>query len=174
MLCIMLMALLTPTADAQESLKVTLQLAMSQSRQAILAGDLSAFLTSIDPLNKNAQITEQQWQQLLGHSLGKKMLLRGVPDLTQDLHFLALKTENNWAAYYTETGLEDDNYQTLSVFLFHYADDQWRPAGKSHGLTRARPGGEAAKTYAAWSGRQQMLTTIETDQKFTLEQLIPQ
>ncbi|MBV1961196.1 MAG: hypothetical protein KUG52_04330 [Immundisolibacteraceae bacterium] len=168
------LSFLPPAVHSDQDLKAALQQAMSQTRQAILTEDLTAFRASVDPLNNRSQISDEQWQQLITHSLGKKMLLRGTPDLQQDQHFLTLKTENQWAAYYTETGLDDDHYQTLSVFLFHHSDDQWRPAGKRYGLTKAKPGSEAAKTYAAWSNRQQMLETIETDQTFSIEQLAAQ
>lgn len=172
LIAIAALGLLAPDVQADDPKKATLQLAMSQSHQAVLAADLPAFLDSVDPLSSKANITPEQWQQLLAHSLGKKMLLRGIPDLQQDNHFLTIKTDQNWAAYYTETGLDDQNYQTLSVFLFHHANGQWRPAGKSYGLTKAKPGSEAAKTYPAWSGRQQMLDTLDSNPDFSLEQLV--
>ena len=163
---------IAPTS-AEESLHGELERSMLTTRNAILEGDLQNFLSSIDPINPKARITQQQWQQFLGNKRSRKLLLRGTPDLKKETEFLTLKSRNGWAAYYTQTNLDDDNYQTLSVFLFRKRENAWCPAGKSYGLTKAKPKGEAAKQgYPAWTGRKGMLKTIETDDDFSLQKLI--
>lgn len=172
-LLLLCLALLEVPTLASEPNRGQLERAMSETRSAVLAGDFQKFLASVDPLNPQSKISEEQWQQFLGNDRARKLLLRGIPDLKNETAFLSLKTQTEWAAYYAETSLNDDNHQTLSVFVFRKGESGWRPAGKSYGLTKARPGSESAKQgYVAWTGREEMLKTIETDKSFLLEELM--
>lgn len=160
------------SAWAQATLREQLETALLKTRTAVIEQDLQAFLSSIDPINPRSNVTAEQWQQFVGNKRLLKLLLRATPDPDNELYFLTIKTDGDWAAYYAETELADDNYQTLKVFLFHHSDAGWRPAGKSHGLTKAKPGGQAAeKGFPAWTGQQEMFETIESDKDFSLEQL---
>jgi len=160
--------------SAQDSLREELEHSSLIARTAILEGDFQAFLSSIDPINPRSNIDKEQWQQFIENDRARRHLLRAVPDLKTEAQFLSVKSYNDWAAYYAETSLDDDNYQTLKVFLFHNSENGWRPAGKSYGLSKAKPGGEAAKTgYPAWTNQGEMLKTIETDRAFSFEMLIP-
>jgi len=159
--------------SAEESLREELEASMLKTRTAVLEGDLQAFVSSIAPMNPRSKITKEQWQQFLANDRFLRLLLRGMPDLENESRFLTVKSRNEWAAYYAETSLTDINYQTLSVFLFHNGEEGWRPAGKSYGLTKAKPGSDAAKTgYPAWNGQAEMLKIIETDEKFSLDILV--
>ena len=84
---------IAPTS-AEESLRGELERSMLTTRNAILEGDLQNFLSSIDPINPKARITQQQWQQFLGNKRGRKLLLRGTPDLKKETEFLTLKSRN--------------------------------------------------------------------------------
>lgn len=161
------------TVSVAEPLQTSLEAAMLETHSSIQNGDLPRFLSSIAPVNPRATITQQQWQQFLENELAKKLLLRGVPNLNNETVFLSIKSEGNWAVYYAETNLSDLNYQTVTGFLFHKEQEIWKPAGKSYGLTKAKPGGEADKKgYAAWSGQGEMLDVLSVDENFSIESLI--
>ncbi len=158
---------------AEDTLQKELQQSMFNARQAVLDNDFQRFLSSIDPINPKSKVTEEQWTQLVGNELGRKVLLRGTPDLINEAVYFSIKTKDDWAGYYAQTNLSDDNYQTVSVFLFRKGENGWRPAGKSYGLTKAKPNSNAAKTgYPAWSSKEDMLSTIETDENFLMINLI--
>ena len=155
-----------------EDLRDQLEGSMLRARSGVLEGDLKQFLSSIDPMHSKSNMIEMQWKALLGNERGRKLLLRSVPDLKTEAVFLAVKAEEDWAAYYAETGLDDPKYQTLKAWVFHKSEAGWLPAGRSYGLTKAKPGGEAAKEgYPAWDGHEDMLKAIETDENFSFETL---
>lgn len=156
-----------------DTLRNTLQNSMLQSHQAILSGDFQKFIHSIDPLNANSHLLEEQWQAVLANKLTRKLLLRSLPNLKRDSIFLSTLKQGNWAIYYAETSLNDSNYQTLSAFLFHHSADGWRPAGKKYGLSKAKPGSKAALTYPSWSGKDDMLKHLTINPDFSFEHLIP-
>lgn len=155
-----------------DSLRDQMEASMQKARSAVLEGDLDKFLSSIDPVHSKSNVNVLQWEALLGSDNGRKLLLRSVPDLKKDTVFLTEKVRDDWAVYFAETGLDDPNYQTLKAWVFHKSEKGWRPAGKSYGLTKAKPGGEAAREgYPAWSGHEEMLKTIEEDKNFSFETL---
>lgn len=161
------------TVSVADPLQLSLEKAMLQARSSIIDGDLQQFLSSIAPVNPQAIITQQQWQQFLENDLAKKLLLRGVPDLNKETVFLSITSQGDWAVYYAETNLSALNYQTLTAFLFHKDQEIWKPAGRSYGLTKAKPGGEAEQRgYATWSGQQEMLDLISSDDNFSIDSLI--
>ncbi len=159
-------------ALAEDTIREDMQISMMAARAAVLEGDLQKFLSAIDPIQSKSKITEDQWTLLMANKSTIKLLLRGMPDLKNDTKFLDVKIREDWAAYYAESNLSDAKYQTLSVYLFHKSDKSWRPTGKKYGLTKADPNGEAAaQGYPAWTGKADMLSTIESDKNFFLETL---
>ncbi len=172
-LFLLLQFLFHPLSWAGQDLRETLEHAMLNTRNAIFKKDLDGFLSSIDPVNPRSKITREQWQQVVGNARLRKLLLRGIPDPRHEAIFMAVRSSGEWAAYYGEIDLKDENYQTLKVFLFHRGPDGWRPAGKSYGLTKAKPGGQAAKKgFSAWAGPGEMMEIFETKKEFSLDQLI--
>ena len=165
-------SLFTMPVWSDQGLRSELERSMLKTRHAVMDADLEAFVSSIDAVNPHARITRDRWTQLLANNLGRKLLLKSAQDLRNNTIFLVIKTYGDWAAYYAESNLDDENYQTLSVFLFHRSSVGWRPAGKSYGLTKASPGSRAAETYAAWRGRQDMLETLEINRDFSINKLI--
>lgn len=75
------------TVSVAEPLQTSLEAAMLETHSSIQNGDLPRFLSSIDPVNPRATITQQQWQQFLENEHAKKLLLRGVPNLNNETVF---------------------------------------------------------------------------------------
>lgn len=170
---VLLLALHYMVAVADDSLRTTLEASMLKAHQAIISGDRKAFVSAVDPLNPRSKVTADAWNQARSNERIRRLLLKGAPDLRKTTKFLKINLDGDWAGYYAEDALDDDNYQTLRVYLFHKTDKGWRPTGKSHGLTKAKPGSQRAKQgFAAWKGRAEMLRNIDEHPDFIINNLI--
>ncbi|MBL4583171.1 MAG: hypothetical protein JKX83_01010 [Pseudomonadales bacterium] len=169
---LVVVSLLAMPVWSEQGLRAELEQSMLKARGAVMNADLKAFISSVDAINPHVRITRDQWSQLLANKLGQKLLLRSAQDLKNNTVFITVKTDGDWAGYYAETNLDDENYQTLNVFLFHRSSKGWRPAGQSYGLTKAKPGSPAALQYAHWKDHQDMLNTLETNRYFSIRNLV--
>jgi len=169
--------LLSSTLLAKKSfsaeLHVQLEQAMNKVRAAIEIGNYSDYKASLDPTKQEEQMDEEQFNNMAINSESKEILYRLVPDLTNEALLIYLIEKGDWAIYYAETNLEDDNYLTVSAFVFHKINSNWYYAGISSGLIKARPNSEYAKQgRSAWQGMDHIMDTIFTNPSFQLENLI--
>ena len=157
-------------------MKTDLENTVERVRASVESGDYESFVRLIEPSPKakNRHLSKEQFEKSVLDPKAKKMLLDlFFPDLKTQARFIKVKTLDDWAAYYAETGLDDKKYLSVDMFLFRKLGGEWRVRGQVYGLCKARPGGEMAQGgLAAWEGTDDILNTIDTKPEFQIENIV--
>lgn len=120
-----------PTVD----LRTELEQVYANVRLALEKNDADAYIALTEPA-KNVDPA-----QLRAHWAEAVDVLKDIhPDL-KTTKFLKLELQGDWGGYYRLTDLEDKNYITIELMLFHRVDGKWKLNGRTFGTSIRREEG---------------------------------
>ncbi|MFH1777224.1 MAG: hypothetical protein ABH952_06690 [Candidatus Omnitrophota bacterium] len=152
-------------------IKSALENVMNDVRGAIIANNYTLLTNSIDPTQR---LTQEELEKISKDEKSRNFCLDQMfPDLKNSTKFIHLKIKGEWAGYYAETDLDDPDWLTVSVFVFHRIQGKWYVYAMGYGLCKARPNGKYANTpMSAWEGTDDIMNTINSDPEFQIENII--
>jgi hypothetical protein len=170
---LVLMCFSSVSCAQENNLKTLLEKSMAKANSAVSHRNYKNLIGSLYETHPYRKLTSEHFNKMLEESYLKVWLVRNFPNLAKETRFIDFKSNEKWAVYITETGLEDKNNLTVSTYIFGKKGNNWRPAGTSYSLVKARPGSDSAKQgRPAWKSMEDVKLTVQSDPKFQIDSLL--
>ena len=143
-------------------------------RRALKAKDYTSYVQCMDHSYSGLKtITRDSFDSAI-HSIKKYPDTINIyaPDMLTNSEFIKIKKEGDWAGYCALTHVNDPEFISITIFLFHNAKGQWRWCGLQEGYTKGSSEGSWAQKGAVhWKSKQEAIDWGDQYPKFELNYL---